>query len=175
MLWVLVGLLGLIAVLLIIAAFRPSRFSVSRSATIAAAPAAVFPHLEDFHRWQAWSPWEGLDPDMKRTFEGAERGVGAVYGWDGNKKAGAGRMEIVEARAPEALQIALHFTRPFSANNRIDFTVAPVDGGARVTWEMSGASPFIMRVFGIFMPMDKLVGRDFERGLAGLKQVAEAG
>lgn len=176
MLWILVGLGAVIAAVLLVAAFRPPTFRVSRSATLGVHPDRVFPHLEDFHRWPAWSPWEQLDPAMKRTYAGADSGVGARYAWDGNRKAGAGSMAITEATRPSKLVIQLDFLRPFKASNRIEFAVAPAaeGAGARVTWTMSGASPFAMRVFGVFMPMDKLIGRDFERGLAKLGAVVAA-
>ncbi|PKN55040.1 MAG: polyketide cyclase [Deltaproteobacteria bacterium HGW-Deltaproteobacteria-14] len=176
MLWLLVGLGVVIAAILLIAAFSPPTFRVSRAATLGVPPDGVFPYLEDFHRWPEWSPWEHLDPDMKRTYGGADRGVGARYAWDGNKKAGAGSMAITELESPSKLVIQLDFLRPFKASNRIDFTVAPAaeGAGARVTWTMSGANPFVMRVFGVFMPMDRLVGRDFERGLAKLVTVVSA-
>lgn len=174
MVWVFAILGGAIAVILLIAATRPSTFRVERSATVAAPPETVFAHVDDFRAWRAWSPWEGLDPDMKRTYEGAERGAGAVYTWDGNKKAGAGRMEIVEAVPAERIVIKLDFTRPFSANNRTEFAFAPSGEGTHVTWTMTGGSPFMFRVIGVFMSMDKMIGRDFDRGLANLDRVVRA-
>lgn len=168
MVWVFAILGGVVAVILLIAAFRPNTFRVERSATVPAAPEVVFPLVDDLEAWRGWSPWEGLDPDMKRTYEGAKRGVGAVYAWDGDRKAGAGRMEIVESVPPERIAVTLDFTRPFSANNRVEIALAPVDDGTRVTWTMTGASPFMFRVMGVFMSMDTMIGRDFERGLANL-------
>ena len=162
-----------VAVILVFAAMQPSRFRVHRSTVIQAPPQRVFPHLVDFRKWQAWSPWEELDPDLRRTYEGEDTGKGAVYRWDGNKQAGAGRMEITEATSPSRVVIALDFTRPFEAHNTTDFDLAGRGDATEVTWAMHGPQPFVFRVMSVFISMDKLVGKDFEKGLAGLKAVAE--
>ena len=151
-----------------------STFTVERTITVAAPPATVYALLEDFRRWPAWSPWENLDPQMTRTYSGAERGTGAVYEWSGNRKAGQGRMQIVEAAPGDHVRIALAFDRPMSSNNDTRFTLQPDGDGTRVTWTMTGPRPLIMRVLGFVLSMDKLVGKDFEKGLAQLKAAAEA-
>ncbi|HYH78866.1 MAG TPA: SRPBCC family protein [Longimicrobium sp.] len=157
------------------AATRPDTFRIQRSATIAAPPGRIFPHLDDFHRWAAWSPWEKLDPALKRTFSGAGSGAGAVYAWEGNKKVGKGRMEITESDPPSRLAIKLDFITPFEAHNTTTFTLEPAGGETRVTWAMDGTNTFGFKVMGVFMNMDRMVGRDFERGLADLKAIAESG
>jgi len=167
-------LVAAVAGLLGFAARRPDTFRVERSATIAAPASRIFALLDDFHSWSAWSPWEKLDPGMQRTFSGAERGPGAVYAWSGNKKAGQGRMEITESDAPNRLAIQLHFIAPFEAHNTTVFTLVPDGGGTRVNWAMHGNNSFGFKVMGMFMNMDRMVGGDFERGLANLKAVAES-
>ncbi len=143
-------------------------YSVERSATVAAPPARVYAAIADFHDWTNWSPWEDLDPDLQRTYSGAERGVGAVYRWKGNRKAGEGRMEITEAAEPDRVVIALDFLKPFKSSNTTSFTLTPADGGTKVTWTMVGPKTFMTRVMGIFKSMDAFVGKDFEKGLARL-------
>jgi Polyketide cyclase / dehydrase and lipid transport len=162
-----------VAALLAFAATRPSTFTVQRSATIAAPAERIYPLLDDFHRWGAWSPWEKLDPELKRTFSGAGSGPGAVYAWQGNKKVGEGRMEILASDAPSRLRIQLDFLKPFEAHNTTVFALAPDVGGTRVSWTMNGSKNFIFKLMGIFMNMDNMIGVDFERGLANLKTVAE--
>ena len=147
-------------------------FEVVREANIAAPPATVFGLLADFHRWPEWSPWEQLDPDMKRTHSGAPSGVGAVYEWEGNRKAGKGRMEITAAEPSSRIQLALQFLKPFKSNNTTTFDLTPRDGGTHVKWLMVGPKTFLTRVMGIFSSMDKMVGRDFEKGLANLGNAA---
>ena len=151
-----------------------STFTVERSTTVVAPPSAIYPLLVDFRRWQEWSPWEGLDPAMRRTYSGAPSGPGAVYGWSGNRKAGQGRMEITEATPDEQVAIDLAFDRPFRSRNVIRLALRPQDGGTGVTWAMTGPRPLLMRLLGFVFSMDKIVGKDFDRGLAQLKAVAEA-
>jgi hypothetical protein len=143
-------------------------YTISRSAFIPAPPEAVYPHVADFHRWAEWSPWEALDPAMQRTYSGPASGVGAQYSWRGNRKAGAGSMQIIEAVEPQSIRIRLVFVKPFKAVNPTGFTFEPDHGGTRVTWAMKGESRGIAAVFAKFMDMDKLVGKDFEKGLANL-------
>lgn len=159
------GVLGL-------AARKPDTFRIQRTAVFDAPPEKIHPLIADFRRWAQWSPWEKLDPEMKRTFSGAESGRGAAYAWDGNKKAGAGRMEITGA-SPERLTIQLDFTRPFAAHNVTTFTLQPRGSRTEVVWAMDGAMPFAHKVMGVFINMDGLVGKDFEAGLASLKALAE--
>jgi uncharacterized protein YndB with AHSA1/START domain len=166
-------ILVLVAALLAYAATRPNSFRVRRSARIDAPPEKVFPLINDFHQWTAWSPWERMDPNLRRTYSGAEAGKGAVYEWQGNNKVGQGRMEIVDSFDPRKVLIKLDFLKPFRAHNMAEFTLEPEGKSTDVHWEMYGASPFMMRVMGVFMSMDKMVGRDFERGLAAMKASAE--
>lgn len=149
-----------------------SAFTISRSTTVAAPPAAVRAHVEDFRSWRQWSPWEDVDPNLTRSYTGAEHGVGARYAWKGNRKAGTGAMEIVAA-TPESLRIELEFERPWQATNDVVFTFAPEGDGTHVTWTMSGSHTGMAKLFARFMNLEKLVGPDFEKGLARLKQVAE--
>lgn len=150
----------------------PNEFEVTRDATIPVPPGSVFALLVDFHRWSEWSPWEGLDPNLGRTYSGAPSGVGAVYEWVGNRKAGAGRMEITAAEAPSRLEIALQFIKPFKSSNTTTFVLDERDDATQVTWRMVGPKTFMTRFMGMFMSMDKMVGRDFERGLARLSEAA---
>ena len=136
-------------------------------------PSAIFPLLVDFHRWKDWSPWEDLDPHLHRTYSGAESGVGAVYEWAGNRKAGRGRMEIEEAAAPSALSVQLDFIKPFKSSSTSSFALEPAGRGTRVTWSMVGPKTFTTRFMGVFMSMDKMIGPDFEKGLGRLKALAE--
>jgi uncharacterized protein YndB with AHSA1/START domain len=155
------------------AATRPDHFHVERSTLIQATPDRVFAQLQDFRRWSAWSPWEGKDPAMKRDFSGAASGPGAVYAWSGNRQVGSGRMEITEAQAPAKLVIRLDFFEPFEAHNTATFTLSPQGGATRLTWAMDGPSPFLTKVIHLLMPMEKMVGPDFERGLAKLRELTE--
>lgn len=161
-----------IAALLIYAQMRPDTFSVQRSASIKAAPEKIAALIDDFHAWGNWSPYEKRDPDMKRSYSGPAKGKGAVYQWDGNSKVGAGRMEVLET-APAKVDIKLDFIRPFEGHNIATFTMVPAGDSTRVTWNMSGPAAFIPKLMGVFMNMDKMIGTDFEVGLANLKAVAE--
>ena len=155
------------------AATRPAFFTVERTASIEAPPDRIFPMIEDFRRWKDWSPYEKLDVNMKRTLGGAAKGAGAIYAWDGDTKAGAGRMEITDAPAPVRVTIKLDFTRPFESHNTAEFRLVPKGNATEVTWAMHGPSPFLAKLIGIFMDMDRMVGKDFEAGLANLKAIAE--
>lgn len=148
-------------------------FRIERTNLVGAPPGAIHPLVADFHRWREWSPYEDLDPDLKRTYSGAEKGVGAVYAWEGNGKAGAGRMEIVEAPVPDRVTIRLDFSRPMRASHEAVFTFIPEGGATRVTWAMTGARPLLMKLMGLFVNFDRMIGRDFEKGLAKLKAAAE--
>lgn len=177
MLKILLIIVAVIVVLLlavvVFASTKPDTFHVERSATINAPPEKIFPLISDFNQWQAWSPYEMKDPAMKRTFEGATNGQGAVYSWDGNKNVGAGRMEITEATPPSKVQIKLDFIRPFEGHNIATFTLTPATQGTTVTWAMDGPSPLIAKVMGLFFNMDKMIGGDFVQGLENLKAIAE--
>ena len=164
----------LIAAVLVFAATRPDEFAVTRSIAIKAEPAKIYPLIVDFRQWPAWSPWEKLDPAMKRTLSGAPSGPGAVYAWDGSSKVGAGRMEIKESSAPSKVVIQLDFIRPLEGHNVTDFTLTPsADASTQVTWLMRGPAPFVTKLMGVFVDMDKMIGKDFEAGLANLKAAAE--
>lgn len=173
LLYILVMLLLMLLVLVIFAATRPNEFTIRRSTSIAAAPEKVFALINDFRQWPKWSPWEKLDPTMKKTLSGAESGPGSVYAWEGDKKVGAGRMEILAAAPFSTIDIQLSFFRPFRAENRTLFTLLPQSEGTYVTWEMSGTNNLILKMMGIVMNMDKVIGRDFEKGLADMKAEAE--
>jgi uncharacterized protein YndB with AHSA1/START domain len=163
----------LIAGVLGFAATRPDAFRVERAVTIKAPPGKIYPYLDDFNRWAAWSPWEKLDPAMKRTFSGAPSGKGAAYAWAGNSKVGAGRMEIIESTPASKLLIKLDFLEPFEGHNTADFTLEPAGDDTKVTWAMVGPAPYISKLMGVFVNMDKMIGKDFEAGLANLKAAAE--
>ena len=168
------GLLALaIVVVLILAAMKPAVFQVVRSETINAPPETVFGHINDFHKWSEWSPWESYDPDMNKTYGGPDSGVGTTYAWNGNKKVGEGRMEIVESTPPSKVSIKLDFIKPFKSQNTTDFILEPAGDGTKLTWDMRGPNQFMGRVMQVFMDMDGMVGKDFERGLGNLKGVAE--
>ncbi|MEJ2816159.1 SRPBCC family protein [Caulobacter sp. CCG-8] len=169
---VIVVVIALVA-LLGYAATKPDQFRVARSTVIKAPPQKIYALIEDFHQWGAWSPYEKLDPAMTRTFGGPARGLGSTYAWSGNNKAGAGRMEIIEAAAPSKLVIRLDFTKPFKASNRAIFTLEPEGDATRVTWAMEGDSPFFFKLMDVLFSMDKMAGKDFETGLASLKTAAE--
>jgi uncharacterized protein YndB with AHSA1/START domain len=162
-----------IIALLVYATTRPDTFRVQRSIRIQAPAEKVFPLLVDFRRWTAWSPWEGRDPAMKRNMSGAQTGKGSIYEWSGNSKVGQGRMEIVDATPPSSLRVKLDFLKPFEAHNVAEFVLSPSGGSTDVTWAMYGPSPFISKLMGVFMSMDRMVGRDFETGLASLKAASE--
>jgi hypothetical protein len=162
-----------IIALLVYATTRPDTFRVQRSIRIQAQAEKVFPFLVDFRRWTAWSPWEGRDPAMKRSMSGAQTGKGSIYEWSGNAKVGQGRMEIVEAMPPTTVRVKLDFLKPFETHNVAEFILTPAGGSTDVTWAMYGPSPFIAKLMGLFMSMDRMVGRDFEAGLASLKAASE--
>jgi len=162
-----------IAALLIYAATRPDTFSVQRSARIKAAPEKVYALINDFPSWPTWSPWEKLDPEMKRTLSGAPTGKGSIYEWSGSGKVGAGRMEITDTQPSSKVVIKLDFIKPFEGHNITEFTLAPQGDTTEVNWVMSGPAPFISKLMGVFMNMDKMIGKDFETGLANMKAAAE--
>jgi hypothetical protein len=167
-------IVGVVAAFLLFVATRPSEFRVQRSTRINAAPDRIFPLISDFHRWTAWSPWEGVDPNLQRTYSGAQSGKGAVYTWKGNAKAGEGRMEITDAMTPKRIDVRLQFIKPFQADHKVDFTLtAALPQGTDVTWTMNGKSPFMLKLFGVFTNMDTMLGKDFEKGLAAMKGAAE--
>jgi hypothetical protein len=163
----------LIAGILIYAANRPDTFRIERSTSIKASPEKIFPHINGFHQWEAWSPWEKIDPAIKRSYSGAGSGKGAVYAWEGNKDIGKGRMEIIESTPSSRIVIKIDFIQPLEAHNRIEFTLERQGDATRVTQAMYGPSPFISKLIGVFCSMDKMVGQKFEEGQASLKAIAE--
>jgi Polyketide cyclase / dehydrase and lipid transport len=165
---ILAVLAALVGALLLVASRRPDAVHYVRARTLPAAPEAIMPHLVDFRRWAAWSPWERLDPAMKREHGGATSGVGATHHWLGNKKVGEGRMTILAVTASE-VKVKLEFIRPFAATNDTAFTLAAASTGTAVTWTMDGHATLMMKVFGLLMNMDAMIGKDFERGLAALE------
>jgi len=162
---------ALVAGVLGLAALRPRAFAVSRTLTVQAPPEAIHPLINDFRRWAEWSPYEKLDAEMTKTYTGAAAGTGAVYTWEG-RKAGAGRMEIRDT-SPTRITIQLDFSKPFEAHHTSEFTLEPRGGATQVTWAMRGPSPFASRLFGVFVNLDRLIGRDFEAGLAAIREIAE--
>ncbi len=169
---VVIGIAVLIAVILVLAAFQPNTFHIERTVTIAAAPDKIAPHINDFHNWGAWDPWAKLDPTMKVTISGAASGKGAVYEWQGNGQVGQGRMEILDS-TPNKISIALDFIKPMAAQDNATFTLNPKGTSTDVTWAMDGNVPFVGKIFHLFMNMDKMVGSQFDKGLADLKAAAE--
>jgi len=163
----------LVAAVLVYAAIQPDTFRVERSIVIKASPEKIFPNINGFHQWEAWSPWEKIDPAVKRTYSGAESGKGAVYGWQGNKDVGTGRMEIVESTPSSNVLIKIDFMEPFEGHDTVQFKLEPQGDGTKVTQAMYGASPFLAKLMGLFFSMDKMVGQKYEEGLASLKAIAE--
>jgi uncharacterized protein YndB with AHSA1/START domain len=172
---IVVGFLVILAILLVVVATRPADFHIERSLSVAVPPDRVFPNVNDFHAWAAWSPWEKLDPQMQRTFSGPTAGPGASYDWRStNGKVGEGHMTIQRSEPPSHIGIRLDFIKPMTATNAIDFRFVPEAAGTKVTWAMDGHHGFMGKAFSLVMSMDKLVGGDFERGLAALKSVSES-
>jgi hypothetical protein len=170
---ILIGIAAVIVLFLVIVAMQPAQYRVSRTATMPAPPAVVFDHVNDLHKWDAWSPWAKLDPAMKTTFEGPQSGPGASYSWVGNSKVGEGKMSITDSKANESVRLKLEFIKPFASTAMTDFTFKPEGDQTSVTWSMSGDKSFMSKAVCLFMNMDKMVGGDFEKGLAGLKSVVQ--
>jgi len=171
---ILIGLALLVVLLVVVIAVQPSEFRITRTAIVAAPPSAVFAQVNDFHKWEAWSPWAKLDPAVRNTFEGAPAGTGAVFAWAGNNKVGEGRMTITESRPNELVRIKLEFMKPFAATNTAEFTFKPEGDRTAVTWSMFGRNNFIGKAVCLVMNMDKTLGGEFDKGLAAMKSVAEA-
>jgi uncharacterized protein YndB with AHSA1/START domain len=171
---ILIAVVAILACFAVVAAMQPPSFTVTRSATIAAPPAETFALVNDFHQWEAWSPWAKLDPAMKTTYSGSPAGTGAVYTWAGNSDVGEGRMEIIESQPTGRIGIKLDFLKPFASTSTTVFTFKPEGNGTAVNWTMSGENNFISKAFSLFASMDKMIGPDFERGLAQLKAAAES-
>ncbi len=164
----------LLAALLIYAATRSDTFRIERSALIHAPPDRIFPFISDFHRWMAWSPWEKMDSNLVRSYRGPGAGTGAVYEWQGNNQVGAGAMEIIETAPPSKILIKLDFFKPFEAHNFAEFTLTPKGDSTEVTWAMYGPQPYTAKLMNVFGMTERMVGPQFETGLANLKSAAEA-
>jgi uncharacterized protein YndB with AHSA1/START domain len=166
-----------IAIVLILAATKPNTFSVQRATTVKAPPETIFSLINDFHRWGTWSPYETRDPAMKRSHSGAADGKGAVYGWEGNKNVGSGRMEILDTLPPSKIVIKLDFFTPFEGHNTAEFTMLPQGDATNVTtnvtWLMHGPASLMSKVMQVFINLDNMIGKDFEVGLANLKKLTE--
>ncbi len=171
---ILSAIAALIIIFLIIIATRPSEMSISRSITMTAPPSAPFAHVNDFHKWLAWSPYEKLDPALKRTYEGPTEGVGAIYRWAGNDQVGEGSMTILESKPGELIRIKLAFLKPMANECTADFVFKGEGATTTANWTMSGHNNFMCKAAGMFMNMDKMVGGQFEEGLASLKAVCKA-
>jgi uncharacterized protein YndB with AHSA1/START domain len=162
-----------VVAVLIYAATQPDTFEVQRSATIKAPPDKIFPLINDYRQWSAWSPYENKDPQMKRTYGSTTSGKGATYAWEGNGNVGAGNMTIADAAPPSKIMIKLNMVKPISASNDVAFTLVPQGDSTTVTWDMQGQVPYFAKIIHVFFNMDKMVGGDFEVGLANLKTLAE--
>jgi hypothetical protein len=174
--WILAGAAAVVVIFLVVVALQPSDFKIERSATMRAPAPAAFAQVNDFQNWRAWSPWEKVDPALKRQYEGPKAGNGAVYAWQGNKDVGEGRMTITDSRPGELVRIKLEFFKPFAATNQTDFTFKPAAGaneGTTVTWIMTGQNNFVSKAVCMFVNMDKMVGGMFEQGLTQMKTVVE--
>jgi uncharacterized protein YndB with AHSA1/START domain len=168
---ILLILMAVIVVFLVVAAFQPSDFRITRKAVIPAPPAAVFAQINDFHKWEAWSPWAKLDPNAKNSFDGPASGVGAKFSWSGNKEVGEGSMKITASKPGESVVLDLGFTKPFAATNVTEFTMKPEGSGTELTWSMSGKNNFVGKAIGLVINCDKMIGAKFEEGFASLKGV----
>jgi hypothetical protein len=165
-------ILAAVGAVLLYAATRPNALHVERTATIKAPPEKIFPLINDFHNWRAWSPYEKKDPGMTRTYSGAPMGKGAVYEWNGNNDVGQGRMELIDASSSQ-IRIKLDFIKPFEGHNIGAFTMKPAGDATSVTWSMDGPTPYLGKLIGVFMNMDTMIGTDFDAGLASLRALAE--
>ena len=171
---ILIILAAIVAAFAIIVALQPSDFRVTRTTTISAPPPAVFAEVNDFHKWDAWSPWAKLDPAAKNSFDGPAAGTGAMFKWSGNNEVGEGSMTITESRPSDLIRFKLDFTKPFEATNTTEFTFKPEGNQTMVTWSMFGTNNFIAKAFCLFNSMDKMVGGQFEKRLASIKSIVEA-
>jgi uncharacterized protein YndB with AHSA1/START domain len=170
---IVIVLLVLVAAVLVYAATKPDTFRIERTVSINAPPEKLFAIINDLHNWDSWSPYRKLDPSMQKTLSGSASGKGAVYEWDGSRKVGAGRMEIVESSPPSQVTMKLDFLRPFEAHNIAEFILEPKGGATDVTWALHGPTPYVSKLMSVFISMDSMVGGAFEEGLGNLKSLAE--
>jgi len=171
---ILIVLAVAIFMFVIIVALRPADFRITRTATVSAPASLVFALVNDLHEWEIWSPWEKMDPALKKTFEGPSAGTGAKYSWAGSNKVGEGRMTITESRPSELVLIQLEFLKPFKATHTVEFTFKPEGNQTVVAWSMFGKNNFMAKAFHLFVDFDRMIGGDFEKGLAQMKSAAEA-
>jgi hypothetical protein len=171
---ILIALAVAVAVFAIVVALQPAEFRVARSTTMAAPPQVVFAQVDDLRKWEGWNPWQKVDPAMKLNFTGPPAGPGASYSWVGNKEVGEGRLTIVESRPNDLVRIKLEFMKPFTATNMATFTFMPQGNQTAVTWSMEGRNNFFAKALHLVMNMDRMVGGEFEKGLADMKRIAEA-
>ena len=172
---ILIVLVVILVVFVVIVAMQPATYRITRTAAMSAPPADVFAQVNDLHKFQDWSPWAKLDPGLKQTYDGSPAGTGAIYSWEGNKKVGAGRMTITDSRTNDLVSMKLEFLKPFASTATTEFAFKPEGNQTSVTWSMFGENNFMAKAFCLFMDMDKMVGGDFERGLAQLKSLVESG
>jgi hypothetical protein len=168
------ALLLIVGALAVGALMQPAEFHIERTAAMQASPVKVFEHVNDFHKWQEWSPWAKIDPKATVTYEGPTSGEGAVFKWSGNDKVGAGTMTLIESKPNDRIKIKLEFSKPFEATHEVEFTFKPEGDKTIVTWGMSGHSEYIAKAFHLVMDMNKMVGGQYEDGLANLKKIVEA-
>ena len=171
---ILIAVAVIVVVFIVVVAMQPSVFRVTRSTTMSAPAPAVFAQVNDFHKWEAWNPWGKIDPAMKQTYEGAPAGPGAIYTWVGNKNVGEGRMTLTESHPSDLIRIKLEFFKPFAGTNIAEFTFKPAGNQTAVTWSMTGKNNFMAKAIHLFMNMDKMIGGQFETGLAQMKSIVEA-
>ncbi|HEV3009571.1 MAG TPA: SRPBCC family protein [Burkholderiales bacterium] len=171
--WIGAAVAAVVVIFLVVVALQPSDFRVERSATMRAPAPAAFAQVNDLHNWRAWSPWEKIDPALKRSYEGPQAGTGATYAWQGNNDVGEGRMTITESRPGELVRMRLEFFKPFAATNTTEFTFKPSGDTTAVTWTMTGQNNFLSKAICLFVNMDSMVGGMFEQGLAQMKTVVE--
>jgi uncharacterized protein YndB with AHSA1/START domain len=168
-----IGLVLIVAALLVYASTRPDTFAMSRSTTINAPPDKIFPLIDSLRGFNQWNPFLAPDPAAKLDYFGPEHGVGAGHRWSGNREVGAGSVEITESTPTSNIVMKLHMLKPMEALNRVEFTLRPKGNGTAVTWTMQGRQPFIGKVMTLFIDCDKMVGKQFDKGLASLKALAE--
>ena len=171
---ILIAIPTIIVVFLIVVAMRPSNYRVARSIVIAAPPDALFPHMNDFKKWEAWNPWGKADPNLKLTYGGPASGVGANYSWAGNKEAGEGHATITESRPGESVKYKMEFFKPMSGSSEMEFTFKPQGNQTEVTVTATGEKNFMAKAFCLFMSMDNMIGGKFEKALADLKAIVES-
>ena len=170
---ILIALPALVVIFIVIVALQPADYKVVRSTAIAAPPAEIFSHINDLHKFQSWSPWAKVDPNCQYMYEGPPTGAGSAFSWTGNAAVGAGKMSIIESRANQLVRARLDFYKPFAGVGEAEYALSPNNGNTTVTWTMTGKKNFITKAFGLFVSMDKMLGPQFEKGLATLKSISE--